>query len=175
MLARRELCGVPENLLRAIKDKGAAGLTVVSSNVGTDERGLGLLFQSKQVRKMVGSYVGENKIFEQQYLNGEVVVELVPMGTLAERMRAAGAGIPAFFTRTGAGTLVQHGGMPTRYADDGSRTVAASSAPRRSEHFRHPLARDSPNHSFTHAHALARPRLHVHLHTREGVERVDHT
>ena len=136
------LCGVPENLLRAIKDKGAAGLTVVSSNVGTDERGLGLLFQSKQVRKMVGSYVGENKIFEQQYLNGEVVVELVPMGTLAERMRAAGAGIPAFFTRTGAGTLVQHGSMPTRYADDGSRTVAASSAPRRSEHFRHPLARD---------------------------------
>ena len=136
------LSGVPENLLRAIKNKGAAGLTVVSSNVGTDERGLGLLFQSKLVRKMVGSYVGENKIFEQQYLNGEVEVELVPMGTLAERMRAAGAGIPAFFTRTGAGTLVQHGGMPTRYAADGSRTVAASSAPRPSEHFRQPLARD---------------------------------
>jgi len=151
------LSGVPENLLRAIKEKGAARLTVVSSNVGTDERGLGLLFQSKLVRKMVGSYVGENKIFEQQYLSGEIEVELVPMGTLAERMRAAGAGIPAFFTRTGAGTLVQHGGMPTRYAADGSRTVAASSAPRPSERFRDPLARDdcSKTSEYIMEHALS--------------------
>jgi len=134
------LTGVPENLLLAVRDRGSKNLTVVSSNVGTDERGLGVLFQTKQIGKMVGSYVGENSLFEEQYLNGEIEVELVPMGTMAERMRAAGAGIPAFFTRTGAGTLVQHGGMPTRYAPDGSRTVVATSTPRKAGLFRHPLA-----------------------------------
>jgi len=136
------LTGVPENLLLAIKDKGVKELTVVSSNVGTAERGLGHLFQSKQIAKVVGSYVGENDLFESQFLNGEIEVELVPMGTLAERMRAAGAGIPAFFTRTGSGTLVHHGGMPQRYSADGSRAVIKSSTPRISSLFKHPLADD---------------------------------
>jgi len=134
------LSGVPENLIAAIRDKQAGGLTVVSSNVGTAERGLGLLFQTGQIAKMIGSYVGENSVFEKQFLGGEIEVELVPMGTLAERMRAAGAGIPAFFTRTGAGTLVQHGGMPMRYAADGSRTVVKASDPRPSQLFPAPLA-----------------------------------
>lgn len=128
------LTGVPENLLAALRDKGVDGLTVVSSNVGTSERGLGLLFQSKQIKKVIGSYVGENDLFEKQYLTGEIDVELVPMGTLAERMRAAGAGIPAFYTATGAGTLVQHGLIPVRYAPDGS--VDVGSAPRESRVFR---------------------------------------
>ena len=125
------LSGVPENLIRAIQAKGVGGLTVVSSNVGTDERGLGLLFQSKQVGKVIGSYVGENRTFEQQYLNGEIEVELVPMGTLAERMRAAGAGIPAFFTRTGAGTLVQRcgwwEGASTLFDDPANSAILAPS------------------------------------------------
>ena len=134
------LVGVPENLILAIQKNGAKNLTVVSSNVGTDERGLGHLFQTRQISKMVGSYVGENSLFEQQFLNGEIEVELVPMGTLAERMRAAGAGIPAFYTRTGAGTLVQHGGMPQRYSSDGTRAVLQSSTPRISGLFRPPNA-----------------------------------
>jgi 3-oxoacid CoA-transferase len=134
------LVGVPENLILAVQKNGAKDLTVVSSNVGTAERGLGHLFQTKQISKMVGSYVGENNLFEQQFLNGEIEVELVPMGTMAERMRAAGAGIPAFYTRTGAGTLVHHGGMPQRYSSDGSRAVLQSSTPRISGLFRAPNA-----------------------------------
>ena len=129
------LTGVPENILLALQKKGINDLTVVSSNVGTAERGLGLLFQGKQISRMVGSYVGENEIFEQQYLRGELDVELVPMGTLAERMRAAGAGIPAFYTATGVGTLVHHGNMPVRYASDGSGRMVVGSAGRRSEVF----------------------------------------
>ena len=113
------LSGVPENLITALRDRACGGLTVVSSNVGTSERGLGLLFQTRQIAKVVSAYVGENDAFEQQFLNGEIEVELVPMGTLAERMRAAGAGIPAFFTKTGAGTWHHLGGMPQRYARDG--------------------------------------------------------
>ena len=123
-----------------------------------------MLFQTKQIGKM-GLYVGENSLFEEQYLNGEIEVELVPMGTMAERMRAAGAGIPAFFTRTGAGTLVQHGGMPTRYAPDGSRTVVATSTPRMSGLFRHPLALAG---SALRVHHGARDR--GRLCAREGVE-----
>ena len=103
------LCGNPENLIRALSDKGVSDLTVVSNNCGTDEYGLGLLLQSRQIKKMISSYVGENKNFEQQYLNGELEVELNPQGTLAERIRAAGAGIPAFFTPTGYGTEVAEG------------------------------------------------------------------
>ena len=133
------LTGVPENLLAAITKMPISDLCVVSSNVGTADRGLGLLFQSKQIRKMIGSYVGENEIFESQFLNGEIAVELVPMGTLAERMRAAGAGIPAFYTRTGAGTLVQHGGMPERYTTDGSKAVLQTSTPRIASLFRPPM------------------------------------
>lgn len=98
------LSGNPENLIRAVHARGLSGLTLVSNNAGTTEHGLGVLLQSKQVARMVGSYVGENKEFERQFLAGELEVELCPQGTLAERLRAAGAGIPAFYTPTGVGT-----------------------------------------------------------------------
>lgn len=100
------LCGNPENLIRAIREKGTNDLVVISNNCGTDDYGLGILLQNKQIRKMVSSYVGENKEFERQYLEGELEVELNPQGTLAERIRAGGAGIPAFYTPTGFGTVV---------------------------------------------------------------------
>ena len=103
------LCGIPENLLVALRDTGKKNLTVVSNNAGIDDWGLGLLLQSRQIRKMVSSYVGENSEFERQYLSGELEVEFCPQGTLAERMRAGGSGIPGFYTRTGVGTLVAEG------------------------------------------------------------------
>ncbi len=103
------LCGIPENLIIALRDSGAKGLTCVSNNAGVDDWGLGLLLQTRQIKKMVSSYVGENAMFEKQYLNGELEVEFVPQGTLAERLRAGGAGIPAFFTPTGVGTKVAEG------------------------------------------------------------------
>ena len=103
------VCGVPDTLIRAIRDSGVTGLTVVSNNAGTDGQGLGLLLESRQIRKMVASYVGENKTFMNQYLAGELEVEFNPQGTLAERIRAGGAGIPAFFTRTGVGTKIAEG------------------------------------------------------------------
>jgi 3-oxoacid CoA-transferase subunit A len=103
------LCGNPENLITALHRKGAKDLTVISNNCGTTEEGLGVLLQSRQIRKMVASYVGENKEFERQYLSGELEVELVPQGTLAERIRAGGAGIAGFYTPTGAGTVVAEG------------------------------------------------------------------
>ena len=103
------LCGIPENLIEAIMESGVTGLTVVSNNCGVDGWGLGKLLERRQIRKMISSYVGENKEFARQYLAGEVEVEFNPQGTLAERIRAGGAGIPAFFTRTGVGTLVAHG------------------------------------------------------------------
>jgi 3-oxoacid CoA-transferase subunit A len=103
------LCGVPENLIRALGQRGVKDLTVVSNNCGVDDWGLGLLLRARQIRKMVSSYVGENAEFERQFLSGELEVELTPQGTLAERMRAGGAGIPAFFTPTGVGTLVAQG------------------------------------------------------------------
>ena len=103
------LCGNPENLIVAIADRGTKDLTVVSNNCGTDEKGLGVLLQRRQIRKMISSYVGENKEFERQYLSGELEVELVPQGTLAERIRAGGAGIRAFFTPTAVGTVVSEG------------------------------------------------------------------
>ena len=103
------LCGNPENLIAAIHKKGVKGLTVISNNCGTTDKGLGILLQSKQVRKMIASYVGENKEFERQYLAGELEVELNPQGTLAERIRAGGAGLGGFFTPTGAGTLIAEG------------------------------------------------------------------
>jgi 3-oxoacid CoA-transferase subunit A len=102
-------CGVPENLIAAVRRKGTKNLTVASNNAGTMDSGLGLLLQTHQIKKMIASYVGENKLFEQQVLSGEVEVELNPQGTLAERMRAAGAGIPAFFTPTGVGTMIAEG------------------------------------------------------------------
>lgn len=103
------LCGIPENSVAAIRRKGTKGLTIFSNNAGVDGFGIGILLETKQVKKMVSSYVGENKLFEQQLLSGELEVELIPQGTLAERMRAGGAGIPAFFTAAGAGTLVSKG------------------------------------------------------------------
>ncbi len=103
------LCGIPENLITALRDTGAKGLTCVSNNAGVDDFGLGLLLQTKQIKKMISSYVGENAEFERQFLSGELEVELTPQGTLAERLRAGGAGIPAFFTPTGVGTLVAEG------------------------------------------------------------------
>lgn len=103
------LCGIPENCIEALKNSGAKGLTCVSNNAGVDDFGLGLLLHTRQIKKMVSSYVGENATFEKQYMSGELEVELVPQGTLAERIRAGGAGIPGFFTPTGVGTLVADG------------------------------------------------------------------
>ena len=103
------LCGIPENLIKEIKRKGTKGLTVISNNCGTDEYGLGILLKDRQIKKMIASYVGENALFEAQLMSGELEVDLTPQGTLAEKMRAGGAGIPAFFTATGYGTLVGEG------------------------------------------------------------------
>jgi len=103
------LCGIPENLITALRDSGVKGLTVISNNAGVDDFGLGLLLKTRQIRKMISSYVGENKEFERQYLQGELAIEFNPQGTLAERIRAGGAGIYGFYTRTGAGTLVAEG------------------------------------------------------------------
>ena len=103
------LCGIPENLIAAIRDSGVKNLTIASNNAGVDDFGLGLLLQGKQVSKMISSYVGENDLFMQQYLGGELEIEFNPQGTLAERLRAGGAGIPGFYTKTGVGTQVAEG------------------------------------------------------------------
>jgi 3-oxoacid CoA-transferase subunit A len=103
------LCGIPETLIKAVQLSGVKGLTIISNNAGVDGIGLGMLLETRQVRKMISSYVGENKTFAQQYLAGELEIEFNPQGTLAERCRAGGAGIPAFFTKTGVGTLVAEG------------------------------------------------------------------
>jgi 3-oxoacid CoA-transferase subunit A len=103
------LCGIPETLIEAIRDSGVKGLTVISNNAGIDNVGLGVLLETRQVKKMISSYVGENKTFARQFLAGELEIEFNPQGTLAERIRAGGAGIPAFFTKTGVGTLVAEG------------------------------------------------------------------
>merc|ERR1712038_1158177 len=124
------LCGIPENLINALLKRGdeCNQLTAVSNNAGVDDFGLGLLLKSRQIKRMISSYVGENKEFERQYLGGELEVELTPQGTLAERIRAGGAGIPAFFTPTAFGTLVHEGGSPIKYAKDG--TIEIPSQPR---------------------------------------------
>lgn len=111
------LCGIPENLIAALIRRGTKDLTVVSNNAGVDDFGIGLLLRSRQVRKMISTYVGENKLFESQFLSGELEVELVPQGTFAERMRAGGAGIPAFFTPTGVGTQVAEGKETRTFGD----------------------------------------------------------
>jgi 3-oxoacid CoA-transferase/3-oxoacid CoA-transferase subunit A len=114
------LCGIPENAIRALLERDEVrDLTVVSNNCGVDDFGLGLLLRARRIKKMISSYVGENKEFERQYLAGELEVELTPQGTLAERLRAGGAGIPAFYTPTGAGTAVSEGGLPVRYGPGG--------------------------------------------------------
>ncbi|HEU0204122.1 MAG TPA: CoA transferase subunit A [Burkholderiaceae bacterium] len=115
------LCGIPEALIAALRDSGVRNLTCVSNNAGVDDFGLGLLLATRQIRKMISSYVGENKEFERQYLSGELQLEFTPQGTLAERMRAGGAGIPAFFTKTGYGTVVAEGKDVREF--DGQRYV----------------------------------------------------
>ncbi|CAK8685511.1 unnamed protein product [Clavelina lepadiformis] len=120
------LCGIPENLIGGLLRKGQKNLTVVSNNAGVDDFGLGLLLQTKQIKRMISSYVGENAEFERQFLSGELEVELTPQGTLAERIRAGGAGIPAFFTPTAYGTLIHLGGAPVKYASDGSIEEAST-------------------------------------------------
>jgi 3-oxoacid CoA-transferase subunit A len=112
------LCGVPERLIEAIQASGVKDLTFASNNAGIDNEGIGKLLRTRQVRKMISSYVGENKEFERQYLSGELEVEFCPQGTLAERMRAGGAGIPGFYTRTGVGTQVAEGKEVKRFGDD---------------------------------------------------------
>jgi 3-oxoacid CoA-transferase subunit A len=127
------LCGIPSVLIAALLGSGVDDLEVVSNNCGVDAWGLGLLLAARRIRRMVSSYVGENKEFARQYLHGELEVELNPQGTLAERLRAGGSGIPAFFTATGAGTQVADGGLPWRYGPDGS--VEVSSPPKETRSF----------------------------------------
>src|SRR5450631_2429780 len=122
------LCGIPEALIAALRDSGVRDLTVISNNAGVDGFGLGLLLESRQIRKMISSYVGENKEFERQYLAGELELEFTPQGTLAEKLRAGGAGIPAFFTRTGVGTLVADG-KETRQFDGHTYVMERSLLP----------------------------------------------
>jgi 3-oxoacid CoA-transferase subunit A len=119
------LCGIPSVLINALLESGVGELEVVSNNCGVDGWGLGQLLLSRQIRRMVSSYVGENKEFARQYLAGELEVELTPQGTLAERLRAGGSGIPAFYTATGVGTQVADGGLPWRYGEDGSVVLAS--------------------------------------------------
>jgi len=127
------LCGIPENLISGLIRQGAKDLTVVSNNAGVDDFGLGLLLKTRQIKRMISSYVGENAEFERQYLTGELEVELTPQGTLAERVRAGGAGIPAFYTPTAYGTLIHLGGAPIKYNPD--KTIAIESEPRESRNF----------------------------------------
>ncbi|MFF3372430.1 CoA transferase subunit A [Streptomyces sp. NPDC002680] len=127
------LSGIPNVLIRALHAQGTTGLKVVSNNCGVDGRGLGVLLADGRIARVTGSYVGENKEFARQYLSGELEVELVPQGTLAERLRAGGAGIPAFYTPAGVGTQVAKGGLPWRYASDG--TVAVASPPKETRDF----------------------------------------
>jgi 3-oxoacid CoA-transferase subunit A len=127
------LCGIPSVLIDALLESGATDLEAVSNNCGVDGWGLGRLLMEKRLRRMISSYVGENKEFARQYLHGELEVELTPQGTLAERMRAGGSGIPAFFTATGGGTQVAEGGLPWKYDADGN--VVVSSPPKETRTF----------------------------------------
>lgn len=112
------LCGIPTSLIEAVRLSGAKDLTVISNNAGVDGYGLGVLLETRQVRKMISSYVGENKLFAAQYLSGSIEIEFNPQGTLAERIRAGGAGIPAFYTKTGVGTIIAEGKEVRRFGDD---------------------------------------------------------
>ncbi len=127
------LCGIPSTLITALLDTGARDLEIVSNNCGVDDWGLGVLLRERRVRRVVASYVGENREFARQFLAGELEVELTPQGTLAERLRAGGSGIPAFYTATGVGTQVAEGGLPWRYHPDG--TVALASPPKPTARF----------------------------------------
>lgn len=123
------LCGIPMVLIQALLESGVDRLSVVSNNCGVDDWGLGVLLAQQRIAKMTSSYVGENKEFERQYLSGELELELTPQGTLAEKLRAGGSGIAAFFTQTGVGTQVAEGGLPRRYHADGSIAIASPAKP----------------------------------------------
>ncbi|MFI1248981.1 CoA transferase subunit A [Streptomyces anulatus] len=127
------LSGIPETLIRALHSQNTTDLKVVSNNCGTDGRGVGILLSAGRISRVTGSYVGENKEFARQYLGGELEVELVPQGTLAERLRAGGCGIPAFYTPAGVGTQIADGGLPWRYAPDGA--VALASPPKETREY----------------------------------------
>jgi 3-oxoacid CoA-transferase subunit A len=127
------LCGVPNVLIQALHRAGVTDLVAVSNTCGVDDWGLGILLRDRRIRRMVASYVGENKEFERQYLGGELELELTPQGTLAEKLRAGGAGIAAFFTATGVGTQIADGGLPLRYGPDGS--IATTSSPKETRAF----------------------------------------
>ena len=123
------ICGIPSVLIRALHERGSTDLTVASNNCGIDDWGLGILLSDQRISKMIASYVGENKEFARQYLSGELEVELTPQGTLAEKLRAGGAGIPAFYTRSGVGTQVAEGGLPMRYDADGTVVKSSQAKP----------------------------------------------
>lgn len=148
------MCGVPTVLIAALLDQGAAELETISNNLGVDGFGLGTLLAAGRIRRTIGSYVGNNKEFSRQYLAGELELELTPQGTLAERLRAGGVGIPAFYTRAGIGTVVAGGGLPWRYGPDGS--VAVTSPPKEVRGFdgiSYLLERAlTPDFAFVHAH-----------------------
>lgn len=127
------LVGIPAQLIAALRSQGASELTIISNNLGTDDFGLGLLLKDHRIARSIGSYLGTNKEYARQYLEGELTVEFTPQGTLAERMRAGGAGIPAFYTKAGVGTPLADGDIPTRYNPDG--TIAATSAPKETREF----------------------------------------
>lgn len=130
------LCGIPSVLIQALHNTDTTDLEVISNNCGVDDWGLGILLRDKRIRRIIASYVGENKEFARQYLEGELEVELTPQGTLAEKLRAGGAGIPAFYTATGVGTQIGDGGMPWRYAEDGSVALASPAKETREFDFR---------------------------------------
>lgn len=124
------LCGIPAALITALREQGTGDLELISNNCGVDDWGLGVLLADHRVRRVVASYVGENREFARQYLAGELEVELTPQGTLAERLRAGGSGIPAFYTATGVGTQVADGGLPWKYSGDGTVAIASPAKPR---------------------------------------------
>ncbi len=127
------LVGIPAQLIAALRSQGASELTIISNNLGTDDFGLGLLLKDHRIARSIGSYLGTNKEYARQYLEGELTVEFTPQGTLAERMRAGGAGIPAFYTKAGVGTPLADGDIPTRYNPDG--TIAETSEPKETREF----------------------------------------
>jgi len=130
------LCGIPENLITALRDKNVRNLTCVSNDAGVGDFGLGMLLENKQIKRLYASYVGEHKTFGQLYNSGQIEVVLVPQGTLAEKLRAAGAGIPGFYTQAGLGTVVQHGGFPIKYKNDGTNEVEIYSKPKETKIFK---------------------------------------
>lgn len=153
------LVGIPAQLIAALRSQGASELTIISNNLGTDDFGLGLLLKDHRIARSIGSYLGTNKEYARQYLEGELTVEFTPQGTLAERLRAGGAGIPAFYTKAGVGTPLADGDIPTRYNPDG--TIAETSAPKETREFNGELyvMEESLNPDFAFVHAARADRF----------------